>query len=479
MAMVIVLDAASQMQAFPVKQLNWTTQDDLIQATEGSGIVTAIIKTIYGSLQIEQVFVDLMQCGKLLQVALTAAGLNGCSVPILKALSGYQTLCNNSVVTTGSFVTSCIAALKAHKMIVMAFEKGKGDLGIKQFEKCGKLAEDMAALSLVLEEEAEKLVADTENGLLQTKLAVEEKIRQAKVKRAEQETRVRDLQAAKEAQADEERKMAALAKEAQAEAYQAAQAVRDSAHSEKNAQREAEKPTVLGQFSKAVAYVAAPVTAPIGAVGRALGLKEEPAAPAPVAVAEVSPPSEDKAAEQFREKMFKAMEEQKKIMEDKREANVDLARQLETISQYSEQEHSLNMSVELLGTCISTLGKIVTTFKDVRMFWQQVARHCKHLVALKDDVNDMWECCEGFDNDVKNSVMQSAVSWAALGRVNYEAHVAMVKSKEVTDNIMCKLPEGESTKNEIEMLVANLTSSLDKSNENLVMIEDALDKGEV
>jgi len=130
MAMVIVLDAASQMQAFPVKQLNWTTQDDLIQATEGSGVVAAIIKTQYGSLQIEQVFVDLMQCGKLLQVALTAAGLNECSVPILKALSGYQTLCNNSVVTTGSFVTSCIAALKAHKMIVMAFEKGKGDLGI-------------------------------------------------------------------------------------------------------------------------------------------------------------------------------------------------------------------------------------------------------------------------------------------------------------------------------------------------------------
>lgn len=465
---------SAQLMSFPVKQLSWVTQDDLIVATEDNQLIAAIVKTQYGSLNIDKVFTELMQCGKLLQVALTAAGRNDCSLPILKALSGYQTLCNTSVVTTGCFVTSCIAALKAHKLIVMAFEKGKPDLGIKQYEKCAKVAADMAALAQRLEDQADALVKDTEDGLYASqkdagtaedkKKAVRDKMREAEAKRAQHAAALQSLEEEKRKAEEDEERAAKAAREADAQEREDAKEARKQqqeaikegnklAAEQRDKDREHAKPVDNGWFRAKIVNASLPAFVP------------------DKALAEVMPVT--RTSLEHRKKEETAMIERRRIMAMQRDQNADLAGQLSTLSNLRVEENSLELSIELLTTCVKTLGKVVTTFKNVKLFWEAVAEHCKSLVSMQDTVKDMWEINEEFAGEVEEAVFQSAVSWAALGRVNLDANRAMVASKQITDNIMCSLPDGEASKKEVENLVKALTISLDQSNEEMLMIEAA------
>lgn len=451
--MAIVSDSALKLQEFPLKSLNWVATEDLVKGTEGNELVAAIISTQYNSLNIEETFIDLQQCGKMLQVALTAAGRHKCSTHILQTLSGYQTLCNNSCVTTSSFVNSSVAALKAHKLIIMAFEKGKGELGIKQFEKCGALALEMAKLSMNLESEAEKLAGHAENGLIQAsedstasdaeRKMVLDHIKEAKAKQAFLVASLEGLQEQVEAAEKDEKTYMIKSEEED---------------------QERDRVKVMEVVTTVLSTVATPITVPAKAVARRMGYLKE----------EVQESPERRSS--YRENLAKATEERRKVASLKRDQNAQLQSALSAISTRSVKEHSLQASIQLLQTCVQTLGKIVTTFKNVKMFWQAVATHCQSLVALKDDVKEVWDICGEYEDTVKEAVLQSAVSWAALGKVNYEAHLAMVASKAETDKLMCTLPDGEACSKQVQELTASLLASLDNSNASLALLDEMLDE---
>jgi len=73
------------------------------------------IATHFRNLNIEEIFRNFITCGSLLQIALTAAGSEKCSVFVLNTLSQYQNVVSECKVLSGSFVHSCVIALRAHQ----------------------------------------------------------------------------------------------------------------------------------------------------------------------------------------------------------------------------------------------------------------------------------------------------------------------------------------------------------------------------
>jgi len=123
----------------------------------------------YSTLDVDKTFKKLIDCGDLLRIALAKAGTQPCSVPVTKVIDKYQDLCNNSTVASSSFVNACVEALRSHKLMFKAIEKGKADLAIKQFGKCGELATTMATVAASVEEQAEALAKLASESLLAAK----------------------------------------------------------------------------------------------------------------------------------------------------------------------------------------------------------------------------------------------------------------------------------------------------------------------
>merc|ERR1711965_367140 len=70
--------------------------------------------------------------------------------------------------------------------------------------------------------------------------------------------------------------------------------------------------------------------------------------------------------------------------------------------------------------------------------------------------------------------LDSAKGWLSLGSVNWSAHLAMVASKQHTDNIMCALPDGERMSEKIEAMKADLLKIVHDSTEEYAAEERRL-----
>ena len=91
-----------------------STPADLRRLTDTPGM-TQMIKDTYGKIDLDETFRSLIDCGKMLQIALTASGDQPCSKDILLILSKYQNLVHDSTVTSHKFVNASIQALQRHK----------------------------------------------------------------------------------------------------------------------------------------------------------------------------------------------------------------------------------------------------------------------------------------------------------------------------------------------------------------------------
>jgi len=166
------------------------------------------------------------------------------------------------------------------------------------------------------------------------------------------------------------------------------------------------------------------------------------------------------------------------LEDEMREENADLAKTIAEMSTMKTDKSQAEQTVLCLMACVKILGKIVTTFKNVKLFWQCVAQHCTQLAAMNQQcvgaIAD-WNILEEDEkeleqDDVLDLLRESTVSWAALGKVNIEAHKAMCAAKINTDALVDDLPDPSDPE-----LMKKLDASLESLEKSLESDQRALD----
>lgn len=536
--MALVVPTPAEMEArkkaqanFKVIEFNWLGQDDLIAAAADNFAVQCQERSSMHSINPEQTFKQLMQCADLLQVALTAAGREKCSIPITRIISKYQDTLTVCVQTSGSFVDACIMALKFHKLVQKAFEKGKPALAFKQYEKCAELAHQMADGAKTVADQVGVLKDDATEALVQAKedmvgnAAEKDRIEQMLVTARADEAKMNSQLSSLAAELDE-------VKEEESKLAAAASAQRDRAFTME----------IVGAIVGGVAKIATGVvTGPAGAVAGMLGAGDKAQAPAagqaaaPAAapsgdgdmkeilnqkrevegnlsalksqLSELEKPSNKEAAtpegkkkigdlkdqitaeeaklqdmksltskladrcsnraESLEAKEACATARKRELNNMEREQNAQLKQTVEEMKGMTTKKSKVEQTLLCLDTTFKTMGQIKTAFNKVEAFWRAVAGQCDQLAKLKDVMADEFELADSFE-DIRDSFQSSAIQWAALGMVNYKAHMQMIHAKEGVDSKMCALPGGEVNPTLVDNMVKAMALSLDENDHALL-----------
>lgn len=92
------------------------------------------------------------------------------------------------------------------------------------------------------------------------------------------------------------------------------------------------------------------------------------------------------------------------------DANANLAKTLQEISTQNITKDDLSRVISSLDISIKALGKIKTTFENLRILWTGVQIHCQSL----SDVSLLKEL--DFDKElVREEIMNLGFGWMALG----------------------------------------------------------------
>jgi len=153
------------------------------------------------------------------------------------------------------------------------------------------------------------------------------------------------------------------------------------------------------------------------------------------------------------------------LQNQQREQTELLAQTVEELKHMRVEKDNVESALKSLQLCVVTLGKIRVTFADVKMFWEQVATHCKKLAkdaSADGSVQAMINVIVD-DPDVKDILMDefteqlidSAKSWAALGLQSNTAWGAMVEAKGGMDALMADIPVGDCS-SMLQSMLANL-----------------------
>jgi len=512
-------DLTAARRAFPIDDLDWTGTEDLVAASAGNIAVQAAESEQFAKIEVEATFQQLIQCSDLLQLALTAAGNQPCATHIVKIMSKYQDAVADSVDISGKFADSSVAALKAHKLVKKALEKGKGDLAFKVYGKCGVLAEEMALLAGGLVEQMTTLcnlataaleaVKNDQSTNEREKLEIQKLLNKTKAEQAGLEETLQSLASELEEVQVEEAKYAAQAAEQRDRQFglQIAGAIIGGISSicsfgtsniGKVSGGDKQEGGAAGGSIPDVHDARSAVRDLAGQIAQTRAeldaARKEPAGPEKESnIKKLEAKLEDLQTEK-REKenacsaAAAACSERAQSLEAKEAAATATKRRLKAAER--EQKARLkeavaemtgmttrNTQIEQVLKCLSltfeTMGQVKTTFSNVQLFWKSVARQCTKLSEMRDTLKSTWEAAdddekelEGFEI-LKASFMESAVGWAALGCVNYRAHQKMIEAKSGIDSKMRALPDGEIRGAVVDQLAKELTLALEDGENNL------------
>lgn len=169
-----------------------------------------------------------------------------------------------------------------------------------------------------------------------------------------------------------------------------------------------------------------------------------------------------------------ADEQAQKLMEDQRDTAQQLAASVAKLkTAVGEGEENTKM-IESLKMCVLTLGQIKTRFVHLKMFWQNVAEHARHLVSCKDDLVDLIE--DDMMEMVEESYIESGKGWACLGLVSLEANKALVATQGKVDAFMNSLPTGNAKDEEVKEMLKKLEINMQQAEKEAEkMLEDFQD----
>lgn len=152
------------------------TKDDLRALTSKPELIDYVNRT-YKNIDVKDALEKLVDCGKLLQVALTAAGDQPCNVPILEILSKYQNFVHECTTTSDKFINASFKSIKVFKGLFDEIIETEDDdelveIGpdlIGDLSTCFKIAEEMARTANEAAEKSGILVNLAENAMIQAR----------------------------------------------------------------------------------------------------------------------------------------------------------------------------------------------------------------------------------------------------------------------------------------------------------------------
>ncbi len=490
--------AISQVSIIPYPiDVPFNSASDINVAMEVEGVALWVEGNTknYTAVSVHQTMINLTLVGQLIQLAYAGSIGFKCSTSILDILASYQSLLKNSVEATGGFVGACVSALKVHKAALQLIGKGNIEAAIKLLATCAKMAEGMAAASQRLVEEAETLCQYSKTALLsasedvnittERKKSIEKSINDLKAKEASLKQMKIDLEANIQEEKEAEEKFLKEAKEARMMAFGVAVI---SAIMAPIAQ-------MGGMAAKGAASAAASSGHPTGAIAggailSALEEKEKQAREKTEAAQKELDQSKRKL-EEAEEELASAKEEDKpkvnekistlkaqiesqtqalnkqdsalatavedlnketersrnqadqaaarrfELQKQQRVANAELAESLTRLSSAKVEEDNLATSIDSLEVTVQTLGKVVTTFANTRLFWLTVKARCDKLTNI--EIIHTFAEVEMTD-ELADEVKSNGLNWLTLGQINQIASSAMNSIDEGVDAIMNKLP---------------------------------------
>jgi hypothetical protein len=508
-----------------LQDYRFTLASELKDVTK-SEAMQKYIKESFANVNMRETFSHLVDCGSLLQIALTAAGEQPCSVGVLRTLSEYQNIVGDSMVVSGAFVEGTLVALRGHVAAAQAFDEAETaeDLadGLEELDACATLACNMAAKSDELATKVDKLMKLAEECLTQAK--------QDSVNNSEQSKKIADkladLQAEKAGREktldlltsdlqdaiEKDQKMAAKAAEARDRQFKLEMtgAILGSVGNAMNPwrpiilrdgkQEEPKKETASEQSGSPTEMHLATVRENArSAQGELENLnsklksaenaedKETPDGKKKITDLEEQIEKQKKVVHQIQETMsnlsvamdrraesLEAQEAQASKMrhelsKQRNQLAGALAKNITEMETMREDKTQVEQTVITLASCMQTMGMVKTTFVSTKMFWEMVASKCHMLAGMKENFERTGKQA-GKDMDrghvergkkkLKDCVFQSAQCWAGVGSVCLEAHTAINDAREKVNGVMCKLPSGEATEQEIKKLVGDMQPRL-------------------
>merc|ERR1712136_87104 len=177
----------------------------------------------------------------------------------------------------------------------------------------------------------------------------------------------------------------------------------------------------------------------------------------------------DRRAVSLEEQEAQASKVRHELAKQRNELAGALAKNITEMETMRENKTRVEQTVITLASCMRTMGMVKTTFLTTKMFWEMVASKCQMLAGMKENFARIGKRA-GKDMDsghvergrkkLMDCVCQSAQCWAGVGSVCLEAHTAINDAMEKVNGVMCKLPSGEATEQEIKKLIADMQPRL-------------------
>lgn len=396
----------------------WTIRTDTGLVIVGCAVIQEIIDSRYQSVDVSITLKNLVDCTNLLKVALTAAGNSRSAKDIVALCGGFQDLCAHTTVCTGTFVETCLQALKFHNMALKAMQADKSALALKAYGKVGALAQQMSDISHELVVQTDALISKASTAL-ENSVGDRTGLDERRKKKEEEEKKLKAM----------ERAMSEHLKRIPGEFAEAHWQAED--HFSKADAAAAHKGLVTGIL--AVTFF--PAALIYGGVADGGGEHRKDAREAEKKVRELKQEQRNKAAE-----LEKTLASLQTAVADKD----DMAKVVQSLEMYN-----------------LALGRIRTRFVHMKVFWSSVAEHCKALGGYGDQFEFAVELCDA--EEFVTAFMHSAKGWAALGWVCVQANDAMVLSSNKINSVMDHLPSGSEGDAKIQAMIEELKATMEEN----------------
>jgi hypothetical protein len=396
------------------------------------------------SIDVADVMKKLTGCGKLIQYAYINSNGAKCQKEVIVLQSNYADLVKDSYNGCCVFVSNSIQALDYHKIAYDVLAKSPS-AAITFISKCSDLAGAMAFLAQELVGKAEVLRDQATKAM---RVAVEDKTDDIN-----EQKRIQQMM--DEAKA-EQAKLDSVIKEAAEEEKDLKQ---QEAAAIKRAEAASEGPSfgaVLGQIASSMTGVGL-VTTIVKAAAKGGDEKENGGS----------------SAEDTVQKLAQLRHDNKKMQI---EANAKLQ---ETIMKLANSEKNASVIVKALMAIelvIKALGKIKTIFANVAAFWMGVKDSCNNLVVIGDKLKTFKGEANLFVQQILDEIVNSALGWFTLLKINYEAKQIMIQCDKEMDNMLENIPNESEASEMVQALAQEMNADLAEESKKLELENSEVDE---
>merc|ERR1719410_2029135 len=140
------------------------------------------------------------------------------------------------------------------------------------------------------------------------------------------------------------------------------------------------------------------------------------------------------------------------IQKKNAESAADLAKILHRIKTMEVDAGDLETAINMIKLLINVLGRIETTFQNVKTFWDIQTTECTNLSKLSDEVQLKIEQLQKKEKDIylkqaKRKLHDSTIKWITLFKINHDAFLAIEGAKSTIDHVMQNLGNLDDQRN--------------------------------